>query len=234
MRLHRFYINKKIEEKEAIIIDDKSLINQWLRVFRFKVGDKLVLFYGDGFDYESEIVFLNKDSSRLKIVSKNKILNNSEIQISLFASIIKKDNFEWVVEKCTEIGVTNFQPIVSERSEKKNLNLDRLRVISKEAIEQSGRGFVPEIFEPKSLEEVLNNIDSGASIAFDSSGEDFFSKNLQLKSCNLFVGPEGGFSQKEINLFKKKNIPIFSLGCFTLRAETASIVVSSLLLLQKT
>ncbi len=229
MRLHRFYINQKIEN--SVLVKDGNLINQWLRVFRLKVGDRIILFCGDCFEYETEFVSLKKDEVVLKIISKKENLNQPKKEIVLFASLIKKDNFEWVVEKCTELGVSKFQPIISERSEKKNLNIERLKIIAREAVEQSGRTKIPEILNLENLEDVLNKIKPENSIAFDSFGVDFNSKNFQIKSCNLFVGPEGGFSEKEIELFKSKNIPIFSLGNFTLRAETASVAISSLLLL---
>jgi 16S rRNA (uracil1498-N3)-methyltransferase len=119
---------------------------------------------------------------------------------------------------------------LAKRSEKKNLNLERLNLIAKEATEQSGRNFVPNISELKNLSEILENLKMSA-VAFDGSGNKFSSS--QIKSENelaIFVGPEGGFTEKEIELFKSKNIPIFSLGEFTLRAETASITICSLLL----
>lgn len=228
MRLHRFYLNQEVEEK--ILINDKNLINQWFRVFRFKTGDKVILFFNDGFDYEFLFVSINKNEASLEKQSKKQKINFLKRKIFLFQSIIKKDNFEWIVEKGTEVGVLSFEPVISERSEKKNLNLERLNLIAKEATEQSGRNFVPNVGEPKNLSEVLENLKISA-IAFDGSGDKFFSS--QIKSENelaIFVGPEGGFTEKEIELFKSKNIPIFSLGEFTLRAETASIAICSLLL----
>ncbi len=228
MRLHRFYINQEVEEK--ILIHDQNLINQWFRVFRFKIGDKIILFFNDGFDYEFVFVSINKNEAYLEKKTKKEKTNFSKRKIFLFQSIIKKDNFEWIVEKGTEVGVFSFEPVISDRSEKKNLNLERLNLIAKEATEQSGRNFVPNISEPKNLSEILENLKMSA-VAFDGSGNKFSSS--QIKSENelaIFVGPEGGFTEKEIELFKSKNIPIFSLGEFTLRAETASITICSLLL----
>lgn len=228
MRLHRFYINQKIENEVLII--DENLINQWLKVFRFKKGDRVILFNGDGFEYEMVFISFNKKDVILKLSDKKENNITAKSKISLFQSIIKKDNFEWIVEKCTEIGVANFQPIISERSEKKNLNINRLKIIAKEAVEQSGRNILPEIKESKKLSEILESINPDETLAFDGSGVDFSSKNFQLKSCNLFIGPEGGYSEAGIKVFKEKNIPIFSLGDATLRAETFSVAISSLLL----
>lgn len=229
MRLHRFFVDQKIDKD--VLIKDENLINQWLRVFRLKVGDQVILFNDDGFEYESEIVSISKNEIILRVLSKKENFNKSKKEIILFASLIKKDNFEWVVEKCTELGVSKIQPVISERSEKKNLNISRLKIIAKEATEQSGRFKIPEILNPENLEDVVNKIRPDHSLVFDSSGSDFLPQNFELKSYNLFIGPEGGFSSSEIELFKSKNISIFSFGKFALRAETASIAVCSLLLL---
>ena len=111
--------------------------------------------------------------------------------------------------------------------------MDRLNIIAKEASEQSGRAQLPKIHEPKKLSELLENF-NGNGIAFDSSGKNFqFSiPNFQsISNISIFIGPEGGWTEHELKLFKSKNIPIVSLGNMTLRAETAAIAVASILLL---
>jgi 16S rRNA (uracil1498-N3)-methyltransferase len=224
MRLHRFYLNQEVEEK--ILIHDQNLINQWFRVFRFKTGDRIILFFNNGFDYEFVFVSINKNEACLEKKSKKEKINFLKRKIFLFQSIIKKDNFEWIVEKGTEVGVFSFEPVISERSEKKNLNLERLNLIAKEATEQSGRNFVPNISEPKNLSEILENLKMSA-VAFDGSGNKFSSS--QIKSENelaIFVGPEGGFSDKERLWFSKSNIKTVKMSGNILRSETAAIIMA--------
>ena len=230
MRLHRFFIDQIIPESGEIIVTDKNLIHQWQKVFRFKAGDRVILFDGSGLDYVSDIVSLQKDGGVLKVVEKKLNENVPKKEIHLFQSIIKKDNFEWVLEKGAELGVSYFHPIISERSEKKNINFERAGKIIKEASEQSGRGSLPSISELVNFEDALNN--NFASVAFHPTGDKLHKDDFENeKVVGIFIGPEGGWSEKELELFKAKRIKILSLGRQILRAETATIAVSSVFLL---
>ncbi len=143
MRLHRFYINQKIENGKELRLEDTELIHQFSRVFRFEVGDTIMIFDGSGFEYEAHFTLLTKKEAVLEIENGKQIKNIPEVELHIFQSIIKKDNFEFVAEKCTEIGASAFHPIISERSEKKDLNIERLKKIVKEASEQCGRAELP-------------------------------------------------------------------------------------------
>jgi 16S rRNA (uracil1498-N3)-methyltransferase len=245
MRLHRFYINQKIGEMGEITLTDSELIHQLVNVFRFKAGDKVILFDGSGFEYEAEITTISKKEIKLnplvKIQGKDTL--NKKNNVSLYLSLIKKSNFELAVEKCTEIGVTEIHPIISERSEKKDLNLERLNKIVKEASEQSGRVTLPKVFEITDLEKAVSQAigDNKTCIVFhtvtDSTATEHNRPGHQndhpaLTKAGIdgrhqvatFVGPEGGWTEKEMNLFKQNNFQILSLGQNILRAETAAIV----------
>ncbi|OHA46132.1 MAG: hypothetical protein A2541_02940 [Candidatus Taylorbacteria bacterium RIFOXYD2_FULL_36_9] len=249
MRLHRFYIVQKIEGEE-LTISDSELIHQLMKVFRFKVGSKIIVFDGTGVDHEAEIISLTKKEVILKIKLVNQgIYLTDQNHISLYLSLIKKSNFELAVEKCTEIGVSEIHPVLSERSEKKDLNFERLGKIIKEACEQSGRTVLPEIFPIRDLEiavshAVKNNkfciafhtgetdCDSQADFEHNRPGSHHLPSPTQDSSLEkeesqkvaAFVGPEGGWSESEIKLFKKNKFSICSLGHNILRAETAAIV----------
>lgn len=226
MRLHRFYIEETIADALEIIVYNKELIHQWMKVFRYKTGDEIYIFDNSGFEYLSKFENLNKNDATIKIIEKSEVLNKPKQNIWLFQSLIKKDNFEWVVEKGTELGVNVFYPVESERSEKKSLNLERVKKIAIEASEQSGRGVISEIKEVLSLKEALeickdNNFNA---IAFHLDGEKINQSKFSSEKIAIFIGPEGGWSEKEISLFKENNISIYSLGSQVLRAETAAIV----------
>ena len=230
MRLHRFFIEQGITESGEITITDNDLIHQWGKVFRLKEGERVILFDGTGFDYVSEIVLLDKNRGVLKVIEKKLNENIPKKEIHLFQSIIKKDKFEWGLEKGTELGVSYFHPIISERSEKKNINFERVRKIIKEASEQSGRRSLPSISELASLEDTLNN--DFVSVAFHPTGEKFDKNDFEKdRILGIFIGPEGGWSGRELELFKEKEVKILSIGKQILRAETAAIAVSSLFLL---
>lgn len=230
MRFHRFFIEWKIPEGGEVVVADKDLIHQWQKVFRLKVGGRVIIFDGTEFDYVSEIVSLNKNEGVLKVVDKIKNENVPKKEIHLFQSIIKKDNFEWVIEKGTELGVSYFHPIISERSEKKNINFERVKKIIKEASEQSGRGSLPILGSLVDIEESLDN--DFSSVAFHPTGDKFNRANFEKeKVLGVFIGPEGGWTDRELEIFKDKEIKILSLGPQILRAETAAIAISSLFLL---
>ena len=127
MRLHRFYIDKQIGKE--IRIDDKELLHQWQKVFRFKASDRVVVFNGGEYEYEGYFKILAKDEAVLVIEKERKVKIQVDTELHIFQSIIKKDNFELVVEKCTEIGAVAFHPILTERSEKKDINIERLNKI---------------------------------------------------------------------------------------------------------
>jgi 16S rRNA (uracil1498-N3)-methyltransferase len=150
-------------------------------------------------------------------------------------AMIKKDNFELVTQKVTEIGVTHIIPILCEHSEKKKLNMERLNKIVLEASEQSGRGDIPTVHDIQTLEEVFQKgILPQEKIVLHPEGKTlkkYFEGLNQVKSFAVFVGPEGGFSPKEIELLNSYNVPAVTLGSQILRAETAAIAISSLLIL---
>ena len=151
--------------------------------------------------------------------------------IYLCAAVVKKDTFEWIVEKATELGVTDIIPIAAERSEKKSLNEERLVKIAVEASEQSGRGATPMMHRIMGQGEAAAFLKSREKdiqmIAFHTEGEQFKREELGSKTAPLgvFIGPEGGWSPAEIEIsfHKKENIQVRCLGPQVLRAETAVI-----------
>lgn len=232
MRLHRFYINQNIEVGKEIRTDDSELLNQWGRVFRLKAGDEVILFNDSDYEFTAKFSLLSKKEAVLDVLDSKMTATEISKELHLFQSIIKKDNFELIVQKCTEIGVSAFHPVVSERSEKKNLNMERLLKIAKEASEQSGKVKLPKISEPENFGKSIENFE-GELFALDFLGEKI-GQNTFIKSnkIGILIGPEGGFSDKEREFFKEKGIKNISLGNQVLRAETAAIAISSLILLQ--
>jgi len=247
MRLHRFYIEQKVGDNKEITLSDPELNHQLSSVFRFKIGNQVMVFDGSGFEYTAEIISLNKKEIILKILSRtNKTTQNKNV--SLYLSLIKKGNFELATEKCTEVGVTEIHPIISERSEKKDLNIERLNKIVKEASEQSGRVTLPKVFEITDLETAISQAVAKGKrcLTFHTTPFELTQTNslhltqtcLDARRANrsesclnkseeeviVFIGPEGGWTEKEIELFKQNNFQIYSLGQNILRAETAAIV----------
>ncbi len=238
MRLHRFFIDEPLVGGNSIVIKNRDLLHQWKNVFRFQVGHRLILLDNSGYEFEAQISSLSGISCSLIIIESKLSPSAPSREIFLFAALIKKDKFEWVLEKGTEIGVSHFIPVLAERSEKKNLNTERALKIIKEATEQSHRAKLPKLHGALELEDALEfikspGVENCTVIVLDPSGSQKFDKHLfkSDKRIALFVGPEGGWSSHELDVFKKHNIDTYSLGPLVLRAETASLAATSILLL---
>lgn len=229
MRLHRFYVSQPLGEE--VVIENVSILKQWLKVFRYTENNLVILFNGEGFDITYTIVTIASKEIKLREVSRVTSYIPTK-KIKLYLSLIKKDNFEFVVQKATELEVSEIIPTLSERSEKKNINEERLIKIATEASEQCGRGDVPTISTITKLQEALENVSTSDDVFVLQMGgitvSDISKKNPH-KNISLFIGPEGGWSKDEEELFKKMNVVSVSLGNTVLRAETASIAAVALL-----
>jgi 16S rRNA (uracil1498-N3)-methyltransferase len=239
MRLHNFFLEQRLHELDhskeevgkVVNVTDPEKIHQWLRVFRFTLGDRVILLDDSGFEFISEFKDLGPGGATLEIVEARENSRKPFQELFLFQSLIKGDHLEWVLEKGTELGVSRFMPILADRSEKKNINFERAKKIIVEASEQCGRGKLPRFYEIMKLDEAFGQYDAKA-LVFHPGGERF-NKHEFIKEKNLaaFIGPEGGWSDREIELFKQKGVPIYSFSDLTLRSETAAIAIASLVLL---
>ncbi len=231
MRLHRFYITTPVTEK-TFDIADRDLVHQWRSVFRYNVGSQVIVFDGSGTDYLCMISSLRALGATLAVIKENKTNTEKKRDVTLCVGLIKKDNFEMVVQKAVELGVSRIIPVICERSEKRKINTERLQKIIVEATEQSGRGDILSLGETMTISEVLaSDLLSTNTTALHPEGVAWkeYAEHVSGEVAT-FLGPEGGFSDKEIDLFKAHNVHIVSLGHNILRAETASIAVASLLL----
>jgi len=229
VKLHRFYVGKiNLESKLEII--DKQLVWQWDKVLRFRAGQELSLFNGDGQEALFKLTNLSKNIANLTKIKDQKPQSPSK-DVWLFWSLLKRDNNELILQKCTELGVTNFVPIISERTIKKDLNFERAEKIVIEAAEQSGRADIPKIFSPSRLEKAIAEYRESMDLfVAEKSGQIPDSKFQIPQTAGLLIGPEGGWTDWEVELFEKYRLPKINIGQFTLRAETAAIVAVSKLL----
>jgi 16S rRNA (uracil1498-N3)-methyltransferase len=230
MRIHRFYSDQTpLEEHSTLFISDPLLIRQISGVLRLTTGEKIIVFNGDGYDYTVDLVEVKKSGITGIITHKEK--NNREPlnTVTLFLAILKKENFELVVQKATECGVTRIVPLLTTRTVKQSLHRERLQIIAKEAAEQSGRACIPEIDQPLSFESALTQFPLFDEIFFfDTNSTTSPLLNNDSNNKALFVGPEGGFTKEECAQALAQGAKLASLGKRTLRAETAAIVATYL------
>jgi len=229
MREDRFFVNFKIKKgKEEI--SDKEIFHQVKNVLRKNMGERIVLFDGLGGEGIGEIKKILKNKIEVEILEVRYPQREPKNFVSLFCSILKKENFEWVVQKATEIGVKEITPLCCKNTVKTGLNFERLEKIAKEAAEQSRRVTLPKIKKNVNFKEAIEKVkDFEKKVLFDISGENlphFFQRKVE--KIAIFIGPEGGWDKTEIELAKKENFQILNLGKLNLRAETAAIISSFL------
>jgi 16S rRNA (uracil1498-N3)-methyltransferase len=223
MRKDRFFIDTKIE-KGKLEISEKEIFHQLKDVLRKGVGERIILFNGNGIEVEAEIKKFLKDRVEVEILKIERPEREPKIFVSLFCSVLKKSNFELVVQKATEIGVGEIVPILSKNTVKTGLNFKRLEKIVKESAEQSKRVTLPKIesiLTFKEATEKAKNFD--LKILFDISGKNLSFLKRKVENIAIFIGPEGGWDKSEIELAKKENFEILNLGKLNLRSETAAI-----------
>lgn len=216
-------------------------------VLRKKVGDAVFLFDGKGVEYKGEIERLRDLEIRVKIISKVQRDTEPKIKINLYQSIPKLKKFDFIVEKSTELGVSKIIPIISERTnynvaaERSSAKLTRWQKIAMSASKQCGRTVVPEISQIQKFEDAVKSVCIGKKpsqsvslIPWECEQKNTLKTVLQSNSLisnflslNLFIGPEGGFSNAEIELACKCGVIPVTLGKRILRTETAPIVVIS-------
>lgn len=230
MRLHRFIGDFDLSKK-VLETSDRGLVNQLKNVFRLKTGDELLL--GDGKKNEALacVEEISKNAIKLIIKRTQDNMNEPEIYGTLYCSILKKENFELAAQKAVEAGISEIVPVISKRTIKTALNIPRLEKIVKEAAEQSGRGIIPKVHSPKSLEEAMKHAsDNNVNVFFRPSGLPLSKIKILPPRAGIFIGPEGGWDDSETALAEKHQFLMASLGKLILRAETAASIASYLAL----
>ena len=225
----RLYNPDSIEENSTNLLS-KEHTHYVVNVMRLKRGSNINFFNSEG-EWKSEIIFLDKDRVEVKIIEKIKQpkgLSNIELAICL----VKKNPMEIILQKATELGVRKITPIISERTEVKELNYDRANKIVIEATEQSNQLSPPKIFEVTKLKDFLDNLDGTSKLLFADVNS---TKNLNaeiLKQGNpvsVLIGPEGDFSPSErVSILGNSNVTSFTISRNILRSDTAVISAISL------
>ena len=228
-------MNIRLYHPDSIVENSTNLLSKEhthyvTNVMRLKRGSNVNFFNNEG-EWESEIVFLNKDRVEVKFLKKIKG-SQKKNKIELAICIVKKTPMETILQKATELGVGKIIPIVSERTEVKELNHDRAKEIVIEATEQSNQMFPPEILEVTKLKDFLENLDKNTKLLFADVNSKNNLRNNDLKdfkSLCILVGPEGDFSPLERQLILSfPKVEPFTMSNNILRTDTAVISAISL------
>jgi 16S rRNA (uracil1498-N3)-methyltransferase len=198
-------------------------------VLRCKIHDTLIVTDSTGAAYSARISAITKKEATLVIIEPFCQDNEPPIDIMLLQGLLKGEKMNLVIQKATELGVTEIVPIITERSQiRETRKVQRWQKIAGEASRQCGRNRIPLIHEPAAFEAAIASQRLNKGIIFwEQSGAPFSSalESLQgQKQIVLCIGPEGGFSEQEIEAAKERGLIVSALGKRIFRAETAAIV----------
>ena len=229
MNIRLYHPNSIVENTTGLLTKEHT--HYVVNVMRLKRGSEINFFNKEG-EWKSEIIFLDKNRVEVKFLEKiKKVSTLSKIELAI--CLVKKNPMEMILQKTTELGVSGIIPVVSERTEVKELNYDRAKKITIEATEQSNQLVPPEISKVIKLKDFLINLDGSTKLLFADINSKDNLKTEDLKdseSLCILIGPEGDFSPKERELIlSRKNTISFSLSKNILKAETASISALTLI-----
>ena len=229
-----FFVNSKDIEDNVVRICDVENYRHIAKSLRARVGEKLLLIDENQIQYETEICSI--DSKSIVCNINNSYLSKRDLDFDLFLaqSPLRSDAQNIIIEKATELGARGVYPIITDNCAiKKDIvekKVEKWQKIMYEASKQCERAKIPTCFESTTLEQIVEkNFDKiivFAERSTEKSLKTYLNQNSIKKGEKILaiIGPEGGFSQKEFEFFRKLNLPMISLGDLILKAETAVIV----------
>ncbi len=240
--MHRFFIEKDALSGDEVVITG-PVARQICDVLRLKPGENIIVLDDTSMEYFVTLGEVSHRRAAGKITAVQKCLCEPHIQVTLFQALTSRDKFEHILQKCTEVGVVRFVPVVTQRSIVRSGDkitdekLHRRQAIITEAAEQSGRGVVPQLERPMSLSDAVEypcSFDLKLAGSPETSAVSLkqILRNVRSAPVNiaLFIGPEGGFSDSEMQFLLAKGVVAFELGRRILRTETAAVVASAIIL----
>ncbi|HUP27331.1 MAG TPA: 16S rRNA (uracil(1498)-N(3))-methyltransferase [Chloroflexia bacterium] len=241
--MHRFLVSADVFRGARVHLSGE-VAHQISRVLRLRLGDDVVLLDGQGYEYKVKLASYGKDELWADVLGKEAAGTEASRNVTIYLALLNKaDKFEWALQKCTELGAARFVPVVAERSVTSSGRQQRWVRITTEAVEQSGRVLIPEVEEPRTLKEAIAEeaariarpqgtahiayvLALGAKESLRSALPDAGSAG----SVSLFIGPEGGFTESEVEAAAGAGIRPVSLGPRVLRAETAAVAALTVVL----
>ncbi len=232
MRIPRIYTSTQLELDNEIQLSD-STSHYLLKVLRMEVGRELVIFDGQGGEYSATLVQETKKIATIKTTEFFDIHCESDLNTHLGIGLSRGERFDWVLQKATELGVTEITPLITERTEVKiskekyERKNQHWQAICVSACEQSERNQLPKLNTLTKFDDFIDKENSGLCLVLHHRSEKRVSDFERPKSVVLLVGPEGGLSDDEIQRASAKRFSPLTLGPRVLRTETAPIVALS-------
>lgn len=225
--MHIFY-TPQIDSNYFTLSEDES--KHCIRVLRLKLNDKIQLIDGKGGLYTAIIIDDNIRKCKTEIIESIKDYKKRKFNLHIAISPTKNiDRFEWFVEKATEIGIDEITPMITEHSERRNINIERLNKVIISASKQSINAYFPKLNDVTKIKDILNmNYNGSKYIAYysDNNLKDIYQPN---SNALILIGPEGDFTNEELDNAKANNFKVAGLGNNRLRTETAGIVACTII-----
>lgn len=239
MQRHRFFAPPERIAASAIILDADEA-HHLARVLRLPPGARVWVLDGVGREYECEIARIGNQEVELKISARVTAPVESPLRIELAQGLAKGDKFDWIVQKATELGVTRIVPLRTTHSEVRRVEeragkkVGRWERISLEAVKQCGRCQLVEIAEPAAWTDYAAGAPADLNLIFSERGGRRLAQiaadaRLPVSSVRLAVGPEGGWSEREVDLGAENNWTPVHLGARVLRTETAAVAAVAII-----
>lgn len=237
--MNRFYIDSSLAVGEQVQLSE-TVFHHWTRVLRAKVGDQATLFNGIAFnglggEYLVKLTQIEKKSATVQVLSFDPINRDLPIKVTLGQVMSKGDRMDYVIQKSTELGVSEIQLLTSERCEMRlkydrdQKKIEHWQSVAIAACEQCGLNLVPNILPPLSVTKWIENINSELKLIMTLADQPFQFSDEKPKSIALLVGPEGGLSQSEIDFALAKQFQAWTIGARVLRTETAPVAALSVI-----
>ncbi|MDD5093300.1 MAG: RsmE family RNA methyltransferase [Dehalococcoidia bacterium] len=236
--MHRFFIPPDWIKGDRVVING-SQARQLRDVLRLKPGDLITVLDNTGMEYRVRLVAV-KEAVIGEVVDQCRSQNDPGVEIILYQAILKGNKFDFVLQKCTEIGVSGFVPILCERcvaGSPSDTRINRWHQILIEAAEQSRRGKVPALYPVMDFRQACEKAGYFSLLPWEgeqNAGIKTAISNVpDARQMNIFIGPEGGFTQSEVDFARSKGINPVTLGRRILRAETAGLVAGVAILYER-
>lgn len=224
MRIHRFYFPETLQIKEKMVISDIRLVHQLTRVLRAQIVDQILLFNGQGSEAQAVILAITSSEITVAIQDISEKPNQISRDVALYCALLKRDNFELVIQKATELGVGKIVPLLTHHVVKQGFRRDRLESIMLEAAEQCGRVRIPILESPVAFVDALEKAKLHEQAFFCDIDAPALANTKVQNNVGIFIGPEGGWAPEERDQAEQHNLIMTSLSPLTLRAETAALV----------
>ena len=229
------------EGPESGLIElEKDEAHHLVRVRRVMDGERVEAFDGKGNAWSAEVAEVGKNHCLLRVIDQTGQFHTTSHQseIIIATAVPKGDRFDWLVEKATELGVSRLVPLRCDRSvvDPRDSKIDRLRQLVVEACKQSGRNLLMQIDQPIGLTDYLNSAfgqsDETKMLWADQAGQPaarLLAEIDQTKHRAILIGPEGGWSEAERELFQHRQMESIRLANHILRIETAATAAAAIL-----